>query len=179
MTTGDPDLEKELADARVSEAVARRRRRRRRETFDAASISTAGVLSVHATRHDRVTVHTTAGGTHRGELRWVGDGVVVLLGEVAGTVVVSHAITRLDAPLLPTPGSDVPVTAGTTRLSDLLAELAGERAEVTIELDGGAEVRGRLEQCGSDVCRVSAPQRGAATYVWLLSVTAVSSSSIS
>lgn len=179
MDADEPDLVRELAETRVADAVTRRRRRRRRETFDAASISTSAVLTVHATLHDRLTVHTRAGGVHRGRLRWVGDGIVVLSGETSGTVVVIDAITHIEAPSAPTPGADVPQVAGTVRLGDLLAELAGERAEVAIELVGGAAVRGRLEQCGSDVCRVSAATGDGGAYVWLVSVTAVSSSSIS
>ncbi len=179
MDTEDPDLVRELAEARVTDAVTRRRRRRRRETFDATSISTSAVLTMHAALHDHLTVHTSAGGVHRGRLRWVGDGIVVLSGETSGTVVVIDAITHIDAPGAATPAADVPRVAGTVRLGDLLAELAGERAEVGIELVGGAAVRGRLDQCGSDVCRVSAATGDGAAYVWLVSVTAVSSSSIS
>jgi len=176
----DPDLDRELADARVSEAVARRRRRRRRESFDAASVSAAAILTLHAARHEAVTVHTVAGGVHRGTIRWVGDGIVVLLTGTGGTVLVTDAISHLDAAPLPTPGADVPLASGGTRLGDLLAELAGVRAEVSIEVDGGEVLTGRLEMCGSDVCGLQvAAGGGDAVYVWLSSVTAVSSSSIS
>lgn len=176
----DPiDLERAFADARVGDAVARRRRRIRRAEADAASASTTGLLLQHAAIGHRVSVSTTTGTLHRGTLRWVGDDMVIVADGAMGTMVVASAITVLHAPRVDsTPTPELPGRAGATTFHELLTELAGKRAEVTIETAGGTRVRGRLEEVGVDVCRVASATTNDVVYVWLFSTTAVSSSSI-
>jgi hypothetical protein len=148
----DSRLDRWVAEARVDEAVRRRARERwlRHQAEEDASL--AGVLADVAERGAPVTLHAQGGRRHRGEVRALGRDFVALRSATSDVVVALGAITsvRIEAGRGATLGDRSVATA--LRLSDVLAELAAERAAALLVTTGGDDaVAGVLQSVGRDV----------------------------
>lgn len=145
-------LERWAAEARVDEA-ARRRSRERWLLQQAEEEGTfAGVLTDLAERGVRVTVQARSGGTHAGRIGVLGADFVSVRGPAGIDV-----LLRLDRVVSVRTAPGEPPTVGDRRLDaqlaldEVLVRLAGERARVTLGLDGGARVAGTLRSVGDDL----------------------------
>jgi hypothetical protein len=145
-------IDRWAAEARVDEAARRRAREHwlRHQAEEEASL--AGVLANVAERGIPVAVHVRGGRRHRGEVRAVGRDFVALRSATTETMVALDAIVSLQTRPgeAPTVG-DRPITTA-LRLSDVLAELAGERSSALLVMaDGDDTVAGIIRSVGTDV----------------------------
>jgi hypothetical protein len=177
--TGDqPDLDSELAAARLAESARARRRRRNEFELQAMETTMRQVLAGAAASRVEVVVETVTGRRHGGTITGVGHDVVTLRLATGGRVAV-----RLDAvasvssddrlPLDERPNADGAVT-----LVELVAGFAGTRTTVTMWA-GSTSVTGEVEWCGEDVACVTQPGSRRSTLVYLASVSEVTSISSS
>ncbi|HLT70696.1 MAG TPA: hypothetical protein VKZ72_11050 [Acidimicrobiales bacterium] len=174
---GGDRFERWAAEARVEEAARARAREGwlRRQAEESATL--AGVVADLQERGVPVTVHTRAGGRHTGAVRAVGADVVVVrtapgAGPGGDVLVPLAALTAVRAG----PGTGPAVGdrrpgAGPT-FTDLLVDLAADRAAVRVATVGGDAVAGVLRAVGRDVLVVT-PASGGTAHVALGAVAEV------
>ncbi|MFP5308021.1 MAG: hypothetical protein ACLGIR_00395 [Actinomycetes bacterium] len=142
-----------LDDARLAEAVRERAEARLRRQVDVDAATLAGTLRDLAERGAPVSIDTTAGRRHRGQLVGLAADHLVLLAAGA------RVLVRLDAVAVvrPRPGSGGDVAAGDRGagvdllLTEALARLAADRPTVVAVPAGAEPVRGILLAVGGDV----------------------------
>lgn len=174
------DADRELAELRVAEEVERRRRASLARDADAGSLTTNELLSRLAGRGAEITVRMADGSWHSGVLGAACDGWAII--ESAGT---RGWNTALCTDAIATLRTDLPLDSGhgrgplqpETTLTEILVELVG--SEVRLATTDGTAVTGRLASVGIDVLEMAAEAAGPRTYVWLTSLSAVSSPDIS
>jgi len=176
---GEPDdaeanhrgLDDAAAGWRVDEAAAARRRTHDLQAQAAESATFAGLLVDAAERHATVVVHGPAGRIHRGTIASVGADFVELRASAARHFVVLEAITGVSFPDDParTPTDRAPEHAA--ELIAVLADLAVERARLTVRDWNGQVLSGILTGVGQDVLRLQLDGHAAGTaYVALWSL---------
>jgi hypothetical protein len=153
-------LERWAADARVDEA-ARARSRERWLRMQAEEDGTlVGVLADLQDAGAPVTVHTCAGGRHRGVVRAVGVDVLALDADdrPGGEVFVALAavVAVRGGPGAPRVVGDRGVER-TVRLLDVVVGLAAEREHVRLVATGGEAVAGVVRSVGRDLVVVQTP----------------------
>ncbi|HZA78617.1 MAG TPA: hypothetical protein VE623_19735 [Acidimicrobiales bacterium] len=168
-------IDRWAAEARVDEAARRRAREHwlRHQAEEEASLS--GVLTDVAERRTPVILHVRGGRQHRGDVRAVGRDFVALRSGATETIVALDAVVSVqtrpgEAPAI----GDRPITTA-LRLSDVLAELAGERSPALLVMaDGDEAVAGIVRSVGTDVVvvRLAGDAPGTA-YVPLGAITEV------
>ncbi len=161
-------LERWAADAWVDEAARQRSRERWLRQQAEAGASIAGVLLDLAERHVPVSLHTRAARRHHGLIAGVGADFCALAPVGRRLVLIALqavGVVRTQPRVDPTLG-DRPVQLE-LRLSDVLAELAGDRARVLlVMIDGADAVAGELRAVGQDVCTLLVDgDRRATAYV--------------
>lgn len=145
-----------LADARVDGSADARARERWLQAAAEADATFAGVLLDLAERRVAVAVTTTVTRRHHGCIEVLGADFIAVRTATGGELLVSlHAISSVcTAPLVEPAVGERPVTTE-LRLTDVLAELAGERARVVLVPGGGGDaVSGELRAVGGDVVTV-------------------------
>jgi hypothetical protein len=147
-------LERWAADARVDEAARSRSRERWLRVQAEEEGTLAGVLADLRDAGAPVTVHTRAGGRHRGVVRAVGVDFVALDADArpGGEVIVAlEAVTSLRGG----PGAARVVgdrrVEPTLRLLDVVVELAAERERVRLVAIGGEAMAGVVRSVGRDL----------------------------
>lgn len=145
-------LERWAADARVDEAARARSRERWLRVQADEEGTLAGVLADLRDAGAPLTVHTRAGGSHRGVVRAVGADFVALTTRPTGEVFVAlEAVASVrGGPGAPPVVGDRRVEA-TLRLLDVLVDLAAERERVRLVAAGGESVAGVLRSVGRDL----------------------------
>lgn len=178
MTERDPDLEIELADARLDAAADARRRRRVEAELTTMESTLPALLAGWAAVRAEVSVESTSGRVHQGRVLAVGDDVV-LMATVSGRVAlrtgaIGAVWSAADMVIDPRPSA-----IGSTTMIEVLAGLAGTRETITVLRAGGAKTSGELEWCGDDVACVATADRGGRVYLSVASVNEVSFSASS
>ncbi|HKY13758.1 MAG TPA: hypothetical protein VJM33_02455 [Microthrixaceae bacterium] len=178
MTGDDPDLDTELAEARLDAAVDARRRRRAEAELAAMEASLAMLLAGWAAVGAAVVVETGSGRVHSGRVLAVGEDVV-MLEAIGGRVAI-----RLSAVGAVSTAAEVvidsrPSAVGTTTMLEVIAGLAGTRETITVVRAGGAQSAGEIDWCGDDVACLSTTERGGRLYVSVASLNEVSFSASS
>jgi hypothetical protein len=177
--SGDqPDLDSELAAARLAESAQARRRRRNEFDLQAMETTMRRLLAGAAASRVEVVVEAVSGRRHPGTITGVGHDVVTVRPSSGGL-----AAVRLDAiafvasddriPLDERPNADGAVT-----MVELVAGMAGTRTTVTMWC-GATSVTGEVEWCGEDVACVVQRESRRSTLVYLASVSEVTSISSS
>lgn len=168
----EADLARYLAAARVDAAAAERARERWLRQAAGEEALLAGVLLDLAERGATVVVRGPGGRTHRGRVRAVGQDFIALRGGSTDVLLPTWAMGSVRA--------EGPVATGVDRahaldltLAEALATVAGERPRVLVVDRDGAGVAGLLHTVGRDVLTLRLPEPGAAAYVPLASVAAV------
>lgn len=168
-----------LDQTRADQAAAERSRERslRQQAEESARFS--GLSLGLAERGAPVTVRTTSGRVHRGELLAVGHdfaGLRALDGTETDLLIAALSAVRADAALRPVEAADARTPALDLRMAELLAQEAADRPRVAVMLAGDPEpVVGRLRGVGEDVVTVESDgRRGDFTYARLGSITEVS-----
>lgn len=165
----DPHLDL-MDDARHAEAVTERTRRRMLSGADDQDATFAASLRAVAEAGAVVMLETTVGRTVRGRVDAVTPTHLVVGDGVATSYV---RIDRVTAVRGVAGGTAPRATAEDTRradaapLLDLLTELAHDRAELEVHLDGGAVVRGTVRRAGIDVLTLRSPTSGDTVLVQL------------
>jgi hypothetical protein len=165
------EVERWVADARVTEAAdARSRRHWLRGQLDAEA-TLRGVLVEVAERDDPVTMTTTAGATHSGRVDTVGADYLALDESGAMVLVPMAAVAHLRVAGRGPAGADRrPAPDDARRLTDVLADLAAARERVVVRGGPNAD-RGTLVAFGQDVLTVRTDGPPSATvYVALASL---------
>jgi hypothetical protein len=174
----DPDLEIELAEARLDAAADARRRRRVEAELAAMESSLVTLLAGWATTGAPVVVETVSGRVHSGRVLAVGHDVVLVEaagGRMAIRVQAIGAVSS-DAEIVIDPR---PSAIGTTTMFEVLAGLAGTRETVALVRVGGAQTTGEIEWCGDDVACMATPDRSGRIYLSVASVNEASFSASS
>jgi hypothetical protein len=178
--TGDqPDLDSELADARLAESARARRRRRDELELQAMESTMRHLLAGAAASGVELVVETTDGRRHPGTITGVGHDVVTLRHPAGGI-----AAVRLDAVAFVEsdnriPFDERPNADGAVTMAELVAGMAGTRATVTMWTGATSSVTGEVEWCGEDVASVVQRSSRRSTLVYLASVSEVTSISSS
>jgi hypothetical protein len=184
VSTEDPDLDSELAWARVDESVAARRRRRDEVDLLAMESTLGSVLGGAALARAELTVVTTDGRRWRGVVVAASHELVFLErsddreAARAITALRTASITRLDFDA-PVDAQASPELVRDTTMTEVVAGFAGTGAIVSIGLSGGEVVVGEVDWCGEDVAAIRRRDGGATTVVYLASVNDVTSTSTS
>ncbi|MCB1003576.1 MAG: hypothetical protein KDB35_05260 [Acidimicrobiales bacterium] len=160
-----------LADA----AADQRRRQHWLERQDGADATFAGVLVELAERGRRVSLTTVSGQRLTGWLLAVGTDVVVLEDPTGTRSLVALRAVSAAGEVDPHGAGErltgtAAATADTT-LSEVLAELATERPEVSMSFGAqGAHLRGRLVSVGRDTAALRLDGAGGTAFVALANV---------
>ncbi len=164
----DPHLDL-LDDARHAEAVAERSQRRMLTDADGADATFAASIDTVSEQSATVLLETTVGRTIRGVIHKVTADHVVVVDTHGTSWIRRDGITML-RPLagdgMRAVAAHRPLPAG-TQVSDVLAELATERAELDVYLEGGAVVRGAATSVGQDVLTVRHATTGDSALIHL------------
>lgn len=150
-------LERWAAEGRVDEAARVRSRERslRRQAEEESTL--AGVLADLLEAGTQVLVHTRSGGRHAGAVRAVGLDFVALGPDVDQGRDVLIALGSV-ASVRTRPGSPGVIgdrgAAGTMRLADVVAGVAGERELVRLVTVDGEAVVGTVRSVGQDLAIV-------------------------
>ncbi len=180
MTGRDPDLDSELAAARLDAAADARRRRHGESEFAAMETTLVSVLAGAAATAELVTVETVDGALHRGRVDGIGDDVVMVVREDMRRVFVrltAVAFVRRSAAGLVDERSS---TRGSTTMHEVVAGLAGTRAVATFVCRGGATVSGEVVWCGEDAAGVRSPgDHSNETVIYVASLSEVTSAGAS
>ena len=145
-----------LADARVEGSADARAREHWLRAAASADATFSGILLDLAERGIAVSVATVAGRRLQGLVEVLGADFLALRSASGGEVLVSlTAISTVrTAPTVDVASGERVVTTD-LRLSDVLGELAAERARVRLVLlDGSEAVAGELRSVGQDVVTV-------------------------
>lgn len=150
-------LDRWVAEARVDEAARARARERWLRAQAAEESTLAGVLVDLQEAAAPVTVHTAAGGRHRGTVRAVGADFVAIgaarrTGRSAGEVVVAlgAVVSVHGRPGAPGVVGDRPERR-TARLLDVVVGLVAERERVQVVTAAGEALVGTVAAVGLDV----------------------------
>ena len=154
-----------LADARVEGSADARAREHWLRAAASADATFSGILLDLAERGIAVSVATVAGRRRQGLVEVLGADFLALRTTSGGEVLVS--LTTISsvrtAPTVDVASGERVVTTD-LRLSDVLGELAAERARVRLVLlDGSEAVAGELRSVGQDVVTVRTDGSAAAT----------------
>jgi hypothetical protein len=179
VTGEQPDLDSELAAARLAESAQARRRRRDELDLQAMETTMRQVLAGAAASRVDVVVETVGGRRHSGAITGVGHDVVTM-GLPSGGL----AALRLDAVAFVESGVRIPLDQrpnadGAVTMAELVAGMAGTRATVTLWIGTTSSVTGEVEWCGEDVACVVERSSRRSTLVYLASVREVTSMSSS
>lgn len=146
-------LDRWVADARVDAAALQRSRERWLRDVAEQEATLAGVLADLAERRVAVTVRTSAGRRHHGEVHVIGaDFVAVQTASGSDVLVALDAVVGVrTAPTSKTALGDR-VLGTELRLADVLRELAADRERVLlVSRTGDDAVAGALRSVGQDV----------------------------
>lgn len=150
-------LERWAADGRVDEAARVRSRERWLHRQAEEEGTFAGVLADLLEAGTPVLVHTRSGGRYAGSVRAVGRDFVAL-GPDAGQGRDALIALRSVASVRTRPGSPGVIgdrrAAGTMRLAEVVAGLAGEREPVRLVTVDGEAVVGTVRSVGQDLVAV-------------------------
>lgn len=171
----DADLTGLLDEARRSQAASSRTTERwlRQQAFEEARLT--GVLRNAAERHDIVTVRTSSGRSHTGQVRLIGGDFCLV--ETAGgerVYIRTDAITVVqpDRRSAAGPASDDRGGTVDTTLVEELADQAGEEPDAVFVCAGSPDaLTGRLIAVGMDLATLEVDQQRRVAYVALASVT--------
>jgi hypothetical protein len=178
--SGDqPDLDSELAAARLAESARARRRRRNELDLHAMETTIRQMLAGAAASRVEVVVETVTGRRHPGTVTGVGHDVVTLRPPIGGFVAI-----RLDAIAFVVSDDRIPLderpnAEGAVTMIELVAGMAGTRTTVTMWSGATSSVIGEVEWCGEDVACVVQRESRRSTLVYLASVSEVTSISSS
>ncbi len=159
----DDELARFAAMARAEERVAQRRRSRWLARQAEESTTFDGLLTTMFELGQPVEVLTTAGITHRGTVAVVGvDAVGLHTGDGRLTLLALDRVVALDAGDRRDLSAEraTPGEAERPSLRVLLAELADERPDVVVGVDG-CSLRGTLQWVGEDVLALASAPLGA------------------
>ena len=172
----DDELVSLLDESRANEAALERSRRRwlRQQEHDTATL--AGVLVDAAEQHTRLTVTTTSGRAHTGDVALLG-GDFCALGIGDGTLIYvplrAVATVSPDMSVRAVPAAGARTPARDTTFAEAVADAAGERPPATVVSQPSTIVSGTLVGVGADVATIEGERRRM-TYVALSSVTEIS-----
>lgn len=174
-TDGD-DLASSLgrlaAETRADDAARERAREGwlRRQAEEEATF--AGLLTGLAERGP-VGIDLETGRRVRGWLNVLGEDycfVHTVDGDVVLTLRAITAVRAAPDTAAPTDLGDRPTTPGST-LAELVTELAGDRPQVSVRVDGGERIAGLLQAAGRDVVTVLMPgERSAVVHIALAAI---------
>ena len=175
LTDGLEDLERWAADARAREAADARVRERWLRAQAEEEASLAGVLLALAERRETVVATTAGGRRYRGAVTGVGVDFAVLQVPGGATTLVTLAgladVRVVEGMRLTTGDGGGRGDLG-VRLSDVLAQAAGQRPRVAVQA-GATSVVGDLRAVGIDVLTLRT-DAAAIVYVSLASLSEVS-----
>jgi hypothetical protein len=178
--TGDqPDLDSELAAARLAESAMARRRRRNELDLQEMETTMRRVLAGAAASRVDVVVESVAGRRHPGAITGVGHDVVTMRlsnGGFAALRLDEIAFVESDVRI---PLDERPNPDGAVTMTELVAGMAGTRETVTMWTGAASSVTGEVEWCGEDVVCVVDRSSRRSTLVYLASVSEVTSMSSS
>jgi hypothetical protein len=145
-----------LADTRVEGSADARARERWLRAAAEADGTFGGVLLDLAERRTSVAVRTTAGRRHRGGIEVLGaDFLALQTAEGAEVLLALAGITSVRTAPLEQPALGERVVTTELRLTEVLAQLAAERARVLlVGVDGRDAVTGEVRAVGHDVVTV-------------------------
>ena len=171
----DADLAALLDEERGVDAARSRSAERwiRQQALEEARLS--GVLLSAVEQQETVTVRTTSGRSYTGAVDRLGADFVALSaggGLLAYIALAAVTVVQSDRSLAPVPAGDGRDVVRTTTLQHVLAEYAGDRADVAFICAGQPEsIPGQLVAVGVDVATITLDDRRRVGYVALSSVT--------
>lgn len=151
----DPHLDL-LDDARHAQLVAERAQRRTLTDADDADATFAATVDASSEQRATVMLETTVGRTIRGVIHKVTADHLVVVDGRGSTWVRRDGITVLRPSVGDTMRAVAPHRERErgAQVAEILAELADERIELDIHLEGGAQLRGAAISVGRDVLTI-------------------------